>query len=276
MLSPTPEPVARTSSYGTPSKDNDERLPPRPVAHGAAIAADAASPQENPLLVKRTLRVSHSSSATSAPPGRRGNGKRQKTTAAQEDLCCFCLVTGSCTSRNCPSAKAGRPCHSCDQGKCSRCTNMVEALNRVICEENNCPTSGIAARFQQRVGSALDLPLPLFEPGPPLVDNDNVDKLEGSENNNPPGQAELPINDQVDVSIAWTMVLPFVQSEKDDDDDDASPTALGLEAGWSNATTTSATALDRSSEINHCSWLVGQWERFAGGRRYHGCWFHWQ
>jgi len=74
MLSPTPELVARTSSYGTPSKDNDERLPPRPVAHGAAIAADAASPREHTLLVKRTLRVSHSSSATSAPPTRRGNG----------------------------------------------------------------------------------------------------------------------------------------------------------------------------------------------------------
>ena len=61
MSSPTPEPVARTSSYGTPSpseNNNDERLPPRPVAHGAAVAADAASPREHTLLVKRTLGVS--------------------------------------------------------------------------------------------------------------------------------------------------------------------------------------------------------------------------
>ena len=66
MSSPTPEPVARTSSYGTPSpseNNNDERLPPRPVAHGAAVAADAACPREHTLLVKRTLGVSHSSSA---------------------------------------------------------------------------------------------------------------------------------------------------------------------------------------------------------------------
>ena len=75
MSSPTPEPVARTSSYGTPSGDDDERLPPRPVAHGAAVAADAASPREHTLLVKRTLRVSHSLSAMSALPARRGNGK---------------------------------------------------------------------------------------------------------------------------------------------------------------------------------------------------------
>ena len=85
MSSPTPEPVTRTSSYGTPSPsedNNDEQLPLRPVAHGAAIAADAASPREHTLLVRCTLPVSHSSSATSAPPARRGNGKRQKTASA--------------------------------------------------------------------------------------------------------------------------------------------------------------------------------------------------
>jgi hypothetical protein len=64
MSSPTPEPVVRTSSYGTPSpseNSNDERLPPRQVAHGAAVAADAASPREHTLLVKCTLGVSYSS-----------------------------------------------------------------------------------------------------------------------------------------------------------------------------------------------------------------------
>ena len=150
MSSPTPEPVARTSSYCTPSPsedNNDERLLPRPVAHGAAITANATSPREHTLLVKCTLRVSHSLSATSAPPPRRGNGKCQKRMAAREDLCCFCLVTGSCTSCNCPCTKAGRPCHSCNPGECSHCTNMVEALNRVIREENYRQTSGIAARF---------------------------------------------------------------------------------------------------------------------------------
>ena len=69
MSSPTPEPVVSTSSFGTPSpseNNNDERLPPRPVAHGAAIAADTASTRERTILTKRTLSVSHSSSATGA------------------------------------------------------------------------------------------------------------------------------------------------------------------------------------------------------------------
>ena len=165
MSSPTPEPVAHTSSYGTPSpskNSNDERLPPRPVAHGAAVAADAACPREHTLLTKRTLGVSHSSSATGAQPVRRRNGKRQETAAAREDLCCFCSATSSCTSRNCPCAKAERPCHSCYPGKCNHCTNTVEALNRVIRGEKYRRTNGITARFRQRVGRALAPPLPLF------------------------------------------------------------------------------------------------------------------
>ena len=168
MSSHTPEPVARTSSYGTPSpseNNNDERLPPRPVAHGAA---DAASPREHTLLVKRTLCVSHSSSATSAPLVRRGNGKCQKTAAAREDLCCFCSVTGSCTSRKCPCAKAGRPCHchSCDPGECNRCTNTVEALNRVIRGENYRRTSSIATR---RCGSRSKPKLVQWSQYPPTL-----------------------------------------------------------------------------------------------------------
>jgi hypothetical protein len=249
MSSPTPEPVARTSSYGTPSpseNSNDERLPPRPVAHGTAVASDAASPQEHTLHVKRTLGVSHSSSATSAPPVRCGNGKRQKTAAAREDLCCFCLVTGSCTSRNCPCAKAERPCHSCYPGKCNHCTNTVEALNRVIRGEKYHQTNGITAHFRQRVGRALNPPLPLFKVGDALPDDDEEDELEGIKNNNPPGNAELPVNDQVNDSAARTMLSPLVESDEDDDDDDASSTALGLEADGSDATTASTTALDRT------------------------------
>jgi hypothetical protein len=78
-----------------------------------------------------------------------------------------------------------------------------------------------------------------------IVDDDE-DELEGSENNNSPGHAVLPVDDQVDVSIAWTMLSPFVESDEDDDDDDASPTAPGLVADGSNATTASTIALDRS------------------------------
>jgi hypothetical protein len=121
----------------------------------------------------------------------------------------------------------------------------VVALNRVIREENYRRTSGIAARFRQRVGRALDPPLPLFGVDDAQPDDNDEDELEGSEKNNPPGHAVLPVDDQVNVSIAWTMLLPFVKSDEDNNDDDASPTALGLAADGSDATMASTTALDR-------------------------------
>ena len=249
MSSPTPEPVVSTSSFGTPSpseNNNDERLPPRPVAHGAAVAGDAASTREHTLLMKRTLGVSHSSSATGAPPVRRGNGKRQKTAAAREDLCCFCSISSSCTSRNCPCAKAGRPCHSCDPGECNRCSNTIEALNRVIREENTRRTSGTGARFRRRVGRELEPTLPLHELGDALSDDDDEDELAGIENNNPPPpeHAVPPVDDQVDDSAVRPVLSPLVETDEDNDNDDASSTALGLAADGSDATTASTTALD--------------------------------
>ena len=66
----------------------------------------------------------------------------------------------------------------------------------------------------------------------------------GIKNNNPPGHAELPIDNQVDDSTAGMMLSPLVETDKDNDNNDASSTALGLAADESNATTASATALD--------------------------------
>ena len=78
------------------------------------------------------------------------------------------------------------------------------------------------------------------------MDDNDVDKLNGIKNNNPPGHAELPVDDQVDDSTVQTMLSPLVESDKDNDNDDASSTVLGLAANGSNATTVSTTALDRS------------------------------
>ena len=111
-----------TSSYGTPEATNhhdNERPPPRFSTFDAAVLA---------LLVKRTIRVSHSLSAASAPTARRGASKQQKTTAARDDLCCFCSVGGSCTVRNCPCAKAGWRGRSCDPGSCNRCSNHLRCI----------------------------------------------------------------------------------------------------------------------------------------------------
>ena len=64
------------------------------------------------------------------------------------------------------------------------------------------------------------------------------------ENNNPPGHAELPVNDQVDDSTARTTLSPLVETDEDDDDNGASSTALGLSADGSDAPPASTTALD--------------------------------
>jgi len=104
----------------------------------------------------------------------------------------FFSVTTSCTSRNCPCAKAGRPCHSCDPGECNRCTNTVEALNRVIRSENHRQTSGIGARFRRCVGRELEPTLPLYELGDALPADDDEDELAGIENNNLPDTRNCP------------------------------------------------------------------------------------
>ena len=91
-----------------------------------------------------------------------------------------------------PTAKAGRPCHSCDSGECNRCTNTVEALNRVISGENYRRTSGIAARFRQRVGRALDPPLPLFEVGNALPATKTRTNWRASKTTTPPDMQNCP------------------------------------------------------------------------------------
>ncbi len=70
-------------------------------------------------------------------------------------------------------------------------------------------------------------------------------EMAGIKNNNPPGHAELPVDDLVNDSTARTMLSPLVETDKDDDDDDALSTALSLAADGSDATPASTTALDQ-------------------------------
>jgi len=172
--------------------------------------------------------------------------------------------------------------NGCNPGECNRCTNTVEALNRVIRNENHRRTSGIGACFRRRVGQELKPTLPLYELGNALPDDDDEDELVDIENNNPPGHAELPVNDQVDNSTARMMLSPLVETDEDDYDDDASSTALGLAAHGSDASPASTTTLDHPVDGSDAPQhrplhrLAGRWERFVGGRRCHGRWFQWQ
>ncbi len=75
------------------------------------------------------------------------------------------------------------------------------------------------------------------------MDDSNEDKLVGSKNNNPPGNAELLSDNHVNGSAASLVFLLFVELDEDNDDYGAS---TSLTANGSNATVASASALDRS------------------------------
>ena len=129
-----------------PEANDDEWLPlpsgaPRP-------AADAASCRhEHTCFAKSTHGVNCSLSATSAPSKKHRHDKRQKVHEACNDLCCFCLIATSCSSRNCPCAKAGRPCRFCNFGESNCCKNTVAVHNRLIRIKNARLTTSIAACF---------------------------------------------------------------------------------------------------------------------------------
>ncbi len=177
-------------------------------------AADTASRhQEHTTLVKRTLGVSRSSSASSTPPERHRHNKQQKTHKARKDLCCFCSIASTCSLRNCPCTKAGRPCPCCSPGVSNRCTNTVAAHNRAICIENTRQTTSIAACFWQHIVRPLDPLIPLHNvPTPPAADDDKIGLMEVNQNN-PSGNAAELDNAQANFYDALTafwlsMILP--------------------------------------------------------------------
>ncbi len=97
-------------------------------------------------------------------------------------------------------AKAGRLCNSCDQGEYNRCTNTMEALNRVIREENSRCLRSPTTHFWHCAGK-LSLPLiPLHNAKPALPDH-NDEGLMGLSPNNPPQV-------QSRTMTIWSMTAP--------------------------------------------------------------------
>jgi hypothetical protein len=120
---------------------------------------------------------------------------------------------------------------------------MAEALNRVIRLENTRRVSNPAARFREHFGRP---PLPLI----PLHDvelelGDDDKGLMGLGLNNPPDGDKPHDDDPVNGGSTLSASPLTNKSIDDDDDDDASSTARGSTAAERNATTASATPLDR-------------------------------
>ena len=103
--------------------------------------------------------------------------------------------------------------------------------------------SSIAARFSEHVGRP---PLPLIpHHDVELALDDNNRGLMGLDLNNPPDGDKPHKDNLVDGGLTLSALRLINESGGNDGYDDASPTARSSTAAGSNATTTSATALDR-------------------------------
>ena len=139
---------AETVIMNPPIPNDDGQHPPAAVH----FATDAASRQAHSKRSSRAPATAHHRLHLSTASRVTSNGKRQKTASAREDPCCPCLILSTCSERNCPCAKAWRPCQNCDSSR-GRCTNTVAAHNAVIREANrdNLPRS-TSVRFCARMG----------------------------------------------------------------------------------------------------------------------------
>ena len=119
---PSWEPVASTEAPSPPTftfgtetstqlNPNDDRQHPVAAFNFATATASSHARAKHSSRTAVTAQPRWSSSTASCPTGA---GKRQKTVSARKDLCCPCLILSTCSERNCPCAKAWRPCRNCD------------------------------------------------------------------------------------------------------------------------------------------------------------------
>ena len=101
-------PSTPTYLFGTETVITNQPIPsddgqhPPAAFHFATAAASrhayAKRTSRTPAMAQPRLYLSNASGVTS-------NGKRQKTASAREDPCCPCLISSTCSERNCPCTK---------------------------------------------------------------------------------------------------------------------------------------------------------------------------
>ena len=140
---------AETDITNHPIPSDDGQHHPADAFNFAMAAASRHAHAKRTSRTPATMQPRWSSSLASRPTG---DGKRQKTASAREDPCCPCSISSTCSERNCPCAKARRPCQNCDPSR-GKCSNTVAAHNAVIREANrdNLPRSA-SGRFRERMG----------------------------------------------------------------------------------------------------------------------------
>ena len=117
-----PQPLSQL----TQSDESSSSLVPyvsRTVAiHGGTLTGSKRSSSPTP--------PASSVCTTSSPAGNKRSKRRKTAPLATPELCCHCTASSTCHPRNCPCAKAGRPCRNdCGPGENNKCTNSCEAIN---------------------------------------------------------------------------------------------------------------------------------------------------
>jgi hypothetical protein len=176
FVASTEAPSPPTFLFGAETVITNHPIPCDDGQHPPAafhFATDAASCHAHAKRASRTPATAHHRLYLSTASRVTSDGKRQKTASAREDPCCPCSISSTCTERNCPCAKARRPCRNCDPGR-GRCTNTVAAHNAVIREANrdNLPRSA-SGRFRERMGLPPRPLIPLIAEPAERTGNDN-------------------------------------------------------------------------------------------------------
>ena len=184
----TKAPSPPTCTFGTETSNqlnpNDDEQHPTAAFNFAMAAASSHARAKRSSRMAVTAQPRWSSFTASCPMGA---GKRQKTASARKDPWCPCSILSTCSERNCPCAKARRPCRNCDSSH-GRCTNTVATHNTVIHETNreHLPSS-TAARFCAHMGLPLrPLILLIVEPAE-CTEDDNKSATTAS----PPPQRHI-------------------------------------------------------------------------------------
>ena len=134
--------------------DNEHFPPPFRFKGGRHATPNHAS--------KRTVNDACTGNFAEIKPPRKSQNKKQRTTAAREDPCCPCSTSACCSERNCPCAKARRPCRDCDPGH-KRCNNSTASHNHRIKAANRLADNASAGVLRGYFGLEKRKKLPYIQ-----------------------------------------------------------------------------------------------------------------
>ena len=161
----------------TSQTTNDEHHPPPFQFEASGVTPQSKSKRSNSAASGGIVVVSQS------VRGQQNKKRRVNTPVAREDPCCSCSVNATCSLRNCPCAKARRPCLNCDPGD-QRCSNTIACHNKRIQQANRQSNNTSARRLRGFFGLGDRPALPYIQdPATPAGIFNHADPLDLLNNN---------------------------------------------------------------------------------------------